>query len=157
MELYGTAAGAALLVALLAFGAAALRRRSRPSGRPRPPGRPAPRPSSSGPAAPGRLPEPGEIWWARVPFEDGVGGKDRPCLVLRRGTRTATVLKVTSKHHAELPGVVELPPGTVDDREHRVSWLETEESREVPLADFRRRVGAVDARLWARVGRARAR
>jgi len=175
MELYGTAAGVALLVVLLAFGGAALRRRRRT----RPPGRPArrpsarassSRPSSSRPspsrpgggggsrsAPPGRLPEPREIWWARVPFDDGVGGKDRPCLVLYRGAGTATVLKITSKHHTDLAGVIPLPPGTVGDRAHRASWLETEESREVPFADFRRRVGAVDPQLWTRVRRTRAR
>ena len=119
------------------------------------------RPTPSGPGRtptvpPARLPEPREIWWATVPFDDGTGAKDRPCLVLRRGAHSATVLKITSKHHAELPGVIPLPPGTVGDRDHRASWLEADESREVPLADFRRRVGAVDPQLWARVRRARA-
>ncbi len=118
------------------------------------------RPSASGPGrsatAPARLPEPREIWWATVPFDDGTGAKDRPCLVLRRGAHSATVLKITSKHHAELPGVIPLPPGTVGDRDHRASWLEADESREVPFGDFRRRVGAVDPQLWARVRRARA-
>ena len=177
MELWGTAAGIVLLVVLLGFGGAALRRRgsrppdrparrrpsprrpssSRPSSsRPAPP-RPAPATGGARQAPPGRLPEPREIWWARVPFEDGAGGKDRPCLVLYRGAHTATVLKITSKHHTELPGVIPLPPGTVGDRAHRASWLETEESREVPFADFRRRVGAVDPQLWTRVRRTRAR
>jgi PemK-like, MazF-like toxin of type II toxin-antitoxin system len=151
MELYATAAGGVLLALALVAGAVALRRRTRPQGRP------AQRPSSTRPSAPGRLPEPREIWWAVVPFEDGPGGKDRPCLVLHRGARTATVLKITSKHHAELAGVIPLPPGAVGDREHRASWLETGESREVPFADFRRRVGAVDPQLWTRVGRARRR
>ncbi|MEZ0091666.1 type II toxin-antitoxin system PemK/MazF family toxin [Streptacidiphilus sp. EB129] len=125
-------------------------RAARP-GSTRPQGRP-----GTGPArgAPSRLPEPREIWWAEVPFEDGPGSKDRPCLVLRRGPRSATVLKITSKHHTELPGVLPLPPGTVGDRDKRASWLETEESREVPLADFRRRVGTVDGGLWARVQKA---
>jgi len=154
MDVYVTLAGIVLLVALSAFGGAALRRRSRPPGRPSS-GRPSGR--SEGSTAPARLPEPREIWWARVPFEDGAGAKDRPCLVLRRGSRTATVLKITSKHHAELPGVLPLPPGTVGDQAHRASWLETEESREVPFGDFRRRVGTVDQQLWTRVRKARSR
>ncbi len=105
-------------------------------------------------AAPSRLPEPREIWWAEVPFEDGPGGKDRPCLVLHRSARTATVLKITTKHHTERPGVLPLPPGTVGDRAHRASWLETDEAREVPLDAFRRRIGAVDGGLWTRVQKA---
>ena len=150
MELYGGAVAAVLFG--LVFAAAALRRRTRPPGAPGGPARPSGRPATRS-----RLPERGEIWWARVPFEDAAGAKDRPCLVLERGARSATVLKITSKHHAELPGVLALPPGTVGDREDRPSWLETEESREVPFADFRRRVGAVDPQLWARVRKARAR
>ena len=136
--------GILVVVLVVGWGLVRGRRRSVPSG----PGR-----TPAGP--PARLPEPREIWWATVPFEDGAGAKDRPCLVLRRGAHSATVLKITSKHHAELPGVIPLPPGTVDDREHRASWLEADESREVPLADFRRRVGPVDPQLWARVRRAR--
>ena len=111
------------------------------------PGRPA---AGRPPAKGGRRPAPREIWWAEVPFEDGPGAKDRPCLVLRVNGRTATVAKITSKHHAERPGVLALPPGTVGDRLGRTSWLETDELRDVPLRDFRRRVGPVDERTWAR-------
>ncbi|MHA6759803.1 hypothetical protein [Streptacidiphilus sp. PAMC 29251] len=87
----------------------------RPRPRPRIPrpgpraGRPPAAPSRSSKRAPSRLPEPREIWWAEVPFEDGPGSKDRPCLVLHRGATTATVLKITSKHHTERPGVLSLP------------------------------------------------
>ncbi|WP_224282818.1 type II toxin-antitoxin system PemK/MazF family toxin, partial [Streptomyces sp. LS1784] len=98
----------------------------------------------------GAGPEPQEIWWAQVPFEDGPGSKDRPCLVLRVHGRTATVAKITSKHHAERPGVLPLPPGSVGDRQDRTSWLETDELREVPLSAFRRRAGTVDRQVWAR-------
>ncbi|MER5636367.1 type II toxin-antitoxin system PemK/MazF family toxin [Kitasatospora sp. NPDC002227] len=119
---------AAGLVAVAALVGALLRRRTPPGG----------------PAA-------GEIWWAQVPFEDGPGTKDRPCLVLRVRGRTATVVKITSKHHAERPGVLQLPPGAVGDRQGRTSYLETDELRSVPVRDFRRKVGPVDARTWSRV------
>ncbi|MEU6232036.1 type II toxin-antitoxin system PemK/MazF family toxin [Kitasatospora sp. NPDC047058] len=99
-------------------------------------------------------PAPQEIWWAEVPFEDGPGAKDRPCLVLRVNGRSATVAKITSKHHADRPGVLPLPPGSVGDRQGRTSWLETDELREVPLRDFRRRAGVVDRQIWARAQRA---
>ncbi|MGA4974366.1 type II toxin-antitoxin system PemK/MazF family toxin [Streptomyces cinereoruber] len=122
--------------------------RTRPPGRTRPPARP-----SDGPAEPrkGRGPKAGEIWWADVPFEDGPGSKDRPCLVLAVRGGGALVAKITSKHHEERPGVIALPPGTVGDARGRPSFLETDELRTVPVADFRRRVGEVDPVLWDRV------
>ncbi|MFJ3706758.1 type II toxin-antitoxin system PemK/MazF family toxin [Streptomyces sp. NBC_01387] len=127
--------------------------RTRPPGRPgsgRGPGRRTERPSDRG-RAPGRLPVAGEIWWAFVPYEDGPGGKDRPCLVLSVRGKAALVAKITSKHHEERPGVIALPPGTVGDVQGRASFLETDELRDVPVAEFRRRAGAADAALWDRV------
>ncbi|MDV9187721.1 type II toxin-antitoxin system PemK/MazF family toxin [Streptomyces sp. SR27] len=122
----------------------------RPSGRTRPPGRP-PRAPSGPRKAPARLPRPTEIWWAEVPFEDGPGSKDRPCLVLSlRGDR-ALVAKITSKYHDERPGVIALPPGAVGDAQGRPSFLETDELREVPVTDFRRRVGTADPVVWDQV------
>ncbi|MFE9452627.1 type II toxin-antitoxin system PemK/MazF family toxin [Streptomyces sp. NPDC006739] len=111
----------------------------------RPPGRP------GGPDARTGRPHPGDIWWANVPFEDGPGAKDRPCLVLAvRGNR-ATVAKITSKYHDERAGVIPLPPGSVGDAHGRPSFLETDELRQVPVAEFRRRVGVVDPVLWDQV------
>ncbi|MEV1020828.1 type II toxin-antitoxin system PemK/MazF family toxin [Streptomyces sp. NPDC050264] len=96
-------------------------------------------------------PRPAEIWWALVPYEDGPGGKDRPCLVLTLRGDTALVAKITSRHHDERPGVIALPPGAVSDARGRASFLETDELREVPVRDFRRRAGVVDSALWDRV------
>ncbi|MEI7034993.1 type II toxin-antitoxin system PemK/MazF family toxin [Streptomyces pratensis] len=133
------------------------RRPRQPAARTRPPGRP------SGPAGPsrpvergdGRTPRAGEVWWADVPFEDGPGSKDRPCLVLsvrgRGRGRTALVAKITSRRHEDRPGVIALPAGTVGDQRDRPSFLETDELREVPLSGFRRRAGAVDPEVWERV------
>ncbi|MEV7925050.1 MULTISPECIES: type II toxin-antitoxin system PemK/MazF family toxin [unclassified Kitasatospora] len=137
-------------VALLAAVVGALVRRTRPA--PRPAGPTAPRPRQAAKGRPG--PQPQEIWWAEVPFEDGPGSKDRPCLVLRVHGRTATVAKITSKHHAERPGVLPLPPASVGDRQGRTSWLETDELREVPLSAFRRRAGTVDRQVWSRAQQA---
>lgn len=96
-------------------------------------------------------PRPGDIWWASVPYEDRAEGKDRPCLVLAvRGDR-ATVAKITSKFHDERAGVIPLPPGAVGDTHGRPSFLETDELRQVPVWDFRRRVGVVDPVLWDQV------
>ncbi|MER7698441.1 MULTISPECIES: type II toxin-antitoxin system PemK/MazF family toxin [unclassified Streptomyces] len=126
-------------------------RRREPSAGTGPPAGP------SGPAGrgEGRTPRAGEVWWADVPYEDGPGSKDRPCLVIsvrgRGRGRTALVAKITSKHQEERPGVIALPPGTVGDRQGRRSFLETDELREVRIAGFRRRVGTVDPELWERV------
>jgi hypothetical protein len=84
---------------------------------------------------PGRLdrrrpavrPRPTEIWWASVPFEDRPGAKD------------------------ERSGVIPLPPGAVSDAQGRASFLETDELREVPVRDFRRKAGVVDPVLWDQV------
>jgi mRNA-degrading endonuclease toxin of MazEF toxin-antitoxin module len=121
------------------------RRGRRPAGRTRPPGRPGRRRRGA------ERPRAAEIWWANVPYEDGPGGKDRPCLVLSvRGNRV-TVAKITSKYHDERAGVIPLPPGAVGDTHGRASFLETDELREVPVWDFRRRVGVVDPVLWDQV------
>ncbi|WP_435855666.1 type II toxin-antitoxin system PemK/MazF family toxin [Streptomyces tanashiensis] len=103
------------------------------------------------PARPGRAPRAAEIWWADVPFEDGPGSKDRPCLVLVVRGDSALVAKITSKYHDERPGVIALPPGAVGDAQGRPSFLETDELREVPVEDFRRRVGEADPVVWDQV------
>ncbi|MET7699866.1 type II toxin-antitoxin system PemK/MazF family toxin [Streptomyces sp. NPDC005485] len=118
------------------------RRGRRPSGRTRPPG---------GPRRRGDRPQPAEIWWANVPYEEGPGAKDRPCLVLTVRGDHVTVAKITSKYHDERAGVIPLPPGAVGDAQGRASFLETDELRDVPLWDFRRRVGVVDPVLWDQI------
>ncbi|MFF8189387.1 type II toxin-antitoxin system PemK/MazF family toxin [Streptomyces bobili] len=143
------ALAAVVLLALVATLVDGWGRGRRPAGRrSRPPGRPAREPERGRGA--GR-PRPAEIWWANVPFEDGPGAKDRPCLVLVvRGNRV-TVAKITSKYHEERAGVIPLPPGAVGDTRGRASYLETDELRQVALGDFRRRVGVVDPVLWDQV------
>ncbi|MFF7328531.1 type II toxin-antitoxin system PemK/MazF family toxin [Streptomyces sp. NPDC090306] len=131
------------LIATLVDGWGRGRRPARP--RTRPPGHPEPRGART------RRPRAAEIWWANVPFEDGPGAKDRPCLVLSVKGRRATVAKITSKYHDERPGVIALPAGSVGDAQGRPSYLETDELRSVLLSDFRRRVGEVDPELWERV------
>ncbi|MDW4905187.1 type II toxin-antitoxin system PemK/MazF family toxin [Streptomyces sp. ADMS] len=143
------ALAAVVLLALVAALVDGWGRGHRPRGRAgRPPGR------AEGPRGQrGRSvrPRPAEIWWANVPFEDGPGGKDRPCLVLSVRGRRATVAKITSKYHDERPGVIPMPPGAVGDARGRPSFLETDELRDLPVGEFRRRVGVVDPALWDQV------
>lgn len=144
------------LVASVVDGRARGGRRQR--GRQRPPGRaggrepwaPAGRPRKRA-GRPGRVPRAGEIWWALVPYEDGPGGKDRPCLVLSVRGDAAVVAKITSKHHEERPGVIALPAGAVGDARDRQSFLETDELRDVRVREFRRWAGDVDPAVWDRV------
>ncbi|WP_225802880.1 type II toxin-antitoxin system PemK/MazF family toxin [Streptomyces sp. NK15101] len=138
----------AVVVIALAVALADGRKRSsrRPAGRTRPPARPVPRGR-----VPERLPRAGEIWWADVPYEDGPGSKDRPCLVLAVRGDNALVAKITSKYHDERPGVIALPPGSVGDAQGRPSFLETDELRDVPVWEFRRRVGTADPVVWDQV------
>lgn len=123
--------------------------RARARDRTRPGGRPSRVAAPGGAAAPRAR----EIWWALVPYEDGPGAKDRPCLVLSVRGGTAHVVKITSRHRPDRPGVLPLPPGAVGDGRRRASFLETNERRDVPLRDFRRRAGTVDDALWKRVRR----
>ncbi|MFD3517264.1 type II toxin-antitoxin system PemK/MazF family toxin [Streptomyces sp. NPDC058657] len=120
------------------------RDRTRPPGRPSGPRR---RPGK----LPKRLPQAGEIWWADVPFEDGPGSKDRPCLVLSVRGENAVVAKITSKWQHDRAGVIALPPGSVGDAQGRPSFLETDELRDVALWEFRRRVGVADPTVWDQV------
>ncbi|MET9763106.1 type II toxin-antitoxin system PemK/MazF family toxin [Streptomyces sp. NPDC006372] len=96
-------------------------------------------------------PQPAEIWWADVPYEDQARTKDRPCLVLAVRGERATVAKITTRFRHERTGVIPLPPGSVGDVRGRASFLETDELREVPVWGFRRRVGVVDPALWDQV------
>lgn len=86
-----------------------------------------------------------------MPYEDGPGAKDRPCLVLAVRGQRVTVAKITSKYRDERCGVIPLPPGAVGDTRGRASFLETGELRDVPVSDFRRRVGVMDPVVWDQV------
>ncbi|MGV9250806.1 type II toxin-antitoxin system PemK/MazF family toxin [Streptomyces sp. NPDC003697] len=101
-------------------------------------------------------PRPAEIWWAHVPNAEGREGtsavaKDRPCLVLSVHGKRARVARITSRDRGERAGVIPLPPGSVGDAQGRTSFLETDQVREVPVWDFRHRVGVVDPVLWDQV------
>lgn len=78
----------------------------------------------------------GDVWWADVPFEDGTGSKDRPCVVVETHGLRPVVLYVTSTDKAGRPGWLAMPrqgwspkPGT--------SWLRTD--RRVALDPHRMR------------------
>ncbi|MBB2902828.1 hypothetical protein FHR75_003664 [Kineococcus radiotolerans] len=110
-----------VLTRLLAVGGrAALRELERRDAAPRgvpptsdaAPARPRPRGGAGARVVPGGVrveyapradghPDPGEVVWAWVPFEEGDGrGKDRPVLVVGRAGEDLVALMMTSKDHA---------------------------------------------------------
>ena len=98
-------------------------------------------------------PQPGEIWWAEVPFEEGTGGRRRPCLVVRTYARQVDILKITSQNGTRGHHHIEIPTANWDQRTTRKSFLDLSDSYRVPDADFFRRAGIVDRRTWRRVRR----
>ena len=49
------------------------------------------------------------MWWADIPFEDGTGSKDRPCVVVETHGLRAVVLYVTSTDRSGRPGWLAMP------------------------------------------------
>lgn len=100
----------------------ALRRSTRPAPRPGSPPGPRSGPRSGprldyAPRADGR-PDPGEVVWAWVPYEEDDGrGKDRPVLVLARAARgrRLVALMLTSKDHDR---------DAADEARHGRHWLD---------------------------------
>ncbi len=72
-----------------------------------------------------RDPDPGEIVWAWVPYEeDDQVGKDRPLVVIGRGERGGqfVAMMLSSQDHAGDRGWVSLGSGAWD-RDQRESWV----------------------------------
>jgi Translation initiation factor IF-2, N-terminal region len=71
-----------------------------------------------------RRPSPGEIWWAWVPYHDGSGGKNRPCVVVRTCEDGADVVETRSKYRE---GRVPLLTDFWDPSDERLcSWINLE-------------------------------
>jgi hypothetical protein len=98
-------------------------------------------------------PAPGEIWWADVPYQDGIGSKIRPCLVLRTGRGGSAVLKITSQDQSARAAHLRLPTAGWDRRAEHDSWLDLRSAYQLRQASFQRRAGVVDARSWKAVRR----
>ena len=122
------------------------------------------------PEADGR-PDPGEVCWAWVPYEDDPAqGKDRPVLVIASGTdpddpavAVVACLVMTSKDHDRdeaqeaAAGRHWMDVGTGDwDREHRPSEVRLDRLVAIRESDVRREGAALDPGLYAEVLAARA-
>jgi len=110
------------------------------------------------PRANGR-PDPGEVVWAWVPFDEGDGrGKDRPVLLLGRRRRRWVGLMLTSKDH-DLDAADESRHGRhwMDigvggwDRQRRPSEVRLDRLLELDPGSIRREGAAVDRGVFERV------
>ncbi|MCW2783783.1 MAG: PemK-like protein [Marmoricola sp.] len=123
-------------------------------GLPRKAGTPRP-PATYAPVHNGR-PDPGEIVWAWVPYEDDPArGKDRPVLVLAEGGGRITALALTSKDHDRderqeaRAGRLWMDVGTGDwDRQRRPSEVRINRVLELSAYDVRREGAALPREVF---------
>jgi PemK-like, MazF-like toxin of type II toxin-antitoxin system len=90
-------------------------------------------------------PDPGEIVWTWVPYEENDGrGKDRPVLVVaREATGTVLAVQLTSKRHDNDHEWVAMGAGPWD-RSERPSWVDLERVLRVHPDGMRREACALD-------------
>ncbi|MFI8386811.1 type II toxin-antitoxin system PemK/MazF family toxin [Streptomyces sp. NPDC085540] len=91
-------------------------------------------------------PDPGEIVWTWVPFEENDGrGKDRPVLVVAReaGGRTLLAVQLSSKRHDHDREWVPIGTGPWDSA-GRESWVDVDRVLRVHEAGMRREACALD-------------
>lgn len=97
-------------------------------------------------------PDPGEIVWTWVPYEENDGrGKDRPVLVVARERRgTLLAVQLSSKPHRGDPEWLALGSGPWD-RSGRDSWVHVERVLRVHPDGMRREACALDRARFNRV------
>ncbi len=101
-----------------------------------------------GPRADGS-PDPGEIVWAWVPYEDDPRqGKDRPVLLIGRRGRKLVGVALTSKPDARYRVEVGAGPW---DREGRVSYAKVDRLIDLDPGQVRREGAVLDRRRFERV------
>jgi hypothetical protein len=101
---------------------------------------------------PGGTPDPGEIVWTWVPFEENDGrGKDRPVLVVAvESAGTYLALQLTSKDHDGKGDFVSVGAGGWDG-EHRPSWVNLDRVIQVHEGGMRREAAALPREPFERV------
>jgi hypothetical protein len=144
----------AVLIVLAALAWWVARRRRGPARPPRRPEPTRPRLRTAPPDASWRTrPQPGEIWWADVPYEDGAGHKVRPCLVLRTYRRQVDVLKITSQDRIARSDHLEIPTTAWDRKATHNSFLDLTDPFRLRDAAFSRKAGTIDDKTWRAVRR----
>ncbi len=99
-------------------------------------------------------PDPGEIVWTWVPFEEDNGqGKDRPVLVVAvEKPGTLLVVQLTSKKHDGRSEFVSVGAGPWDKR-HRESFINLDRVLRVHPAGMRREAAALDRAQFRKVAK----
>ncbi|WP_419818874.1 type II toxin-antitoxin system PemK/MazF family toxin [Glaciibacter flavus] len=102
---------------------------------------------------PNGQPDPGEIVWTWVPYEENDGrGKDRPVVIVATARGGFLAVQLTSKHH---DGTDYLPLGPGPwDREGRPSWVILDRVFHVSAAGVRREASRLDRKRFERVASA---
>ncbi len=100
-------------------------------------------------------PDPGEIVWTWVPFEERDGrGKDRPVLVVASEiSGSLLVAQLTSKNHAGEHDFVPIGMGQWD-ADGRASWVNLDRIFRVYPSGMRREAASLDSKRFALVARA---
>ena len=100
-------------------------------------------------------PDPGEVVWTWVPYEENDGrGKDRPMLIVARLTTTSCLgVALTSKSHDGDRGDLRLGSGAWDQG-GRASWARIDRLFRVHDKGMRREGSALDARTYDLVAKA---
>lgn len=100
-------------------------------------------------------PDPGEIVWTWVPFEENDGrGKDRPVLVVARDeAETVLTVQLTSKEHRGSADFIPIGTGAWDG-ERRPSWVNIDRVFRVHTSGMRREAAALGRARFDRVGAA---
>ena len=101
---------------------------------------------------PDGAPDPGEIVWTWVPFEENDGrGKDRPVLVVAvEAAGTYLAVQLTSKDHDGEGDFVSVGAGGWDG-EHRPSWVNLDRVIRVHQGGMRREAAALPREPFERV------
>ncbi len=92
-------------------------------------------------------PDPGEVVWAWVPYEeDATQGKDRPVVVIGWDGPMLAAVPLTSRDPSHRPDrSTRVPVGTGGwDRERRPSWADADRLLRVDPAEVRREGSALD-------------
>ena len=97
-------------------------------------------------------PDPGEVVWTWVPFEEDDGrGKDRPVLVVAaESAGTYLAVQLTSKDHDGQGDFVSIGAGRWDG-EHRPSWVNLDRVIRVHESGMRREAAALPRETFERV------
>jgi hypothetical protein len=96
-------------------------------------------------------PQPGEIWWADIPFRDGTGAKVRPCVVLRTHRKRVDVLRITSQDKSDRGDHLRIPTKQWDPKADHDSYVDLSEPFRLSDAAFTRKAGRIGGRSWTAV------